>query len=86
MEYLERKYKSKIVDIRFRNKTFGYHSGTMKVVFGNGKVYFGSARTNYFLKAFFQTCVHVHHVMNVILSIYSINQTLHFMTVGMRLN
>ena len=53
VEYLEKKYKSKIVDVRFRNKTFGYHSGTMKVVFGNGKVYFGSARTNYFLKAFF---------------------------------
>ena len=53
VEYLEKKYKSKIVDVRFRNKTFGYHSGTMKVVFENGKVYFGSARTNYFLKAFF---------------------------------
>lgn len=52
-EYLENKYKSKIVDVRFRNKTYGYHSGTMKVVFESGKVYYGSARTNFFLRAFF---------------------------------
>ncbi len=52
-EYLEKKYKSKIVDVRFRNKTYGYHSGTMKVSFESGKVYYGSARTNYYLRAFF---------------------------------
>mgnify|MGYP004474188087 CR=1 FL=1 len=53
VEYLESKYKSTIIDVRFRNKTYGYHSGTMKVLFENGKVYYGSARTNYYLKAFF---------------------------------
>lgn len=52
-EYLEKKYKSKIADVRFRNKTYGYHSGTMKVLFENGKIYYGSARTNYYLRAFF---------------------------------
>lgn len=51
--YLEKKFKSQIVDVRFRNKTYGYHSGTMKVSFKNGKVYYGSARTNYYLRAFF---------------------------------
>ena len=52
-EYFEKKYKSKIADVRFRNKTYGYHSGTMKVLFENGKIYYGSARTNYYLRAFF---------------------------------
>ena len=52
-EYLEKKYNSKIADVRFRNKTYGYHSGTMKVSFENGKIYYGSARTNYYLRAFF---------------------------------
>lgn len=53
VEYLETKNKSKIIDVKFRNKTYGYHSGTMKVSFENGKVYYGSARTNYYLRAFF---------------------------------
>ena len=50
---METEYSSKIADVKFRNKTYGYHSGTMRIAFENGKVYFGSARTNFFLRAFF---------------------------------
>ena len=72
-EYLEEKYRSKIIDVRFRNKTYGYHSGTMRVVFENGKVYLASARTNLFLKAFFSdlcsrpSCYNCHfkHIQHV---------------------
>lgn len=54
VEYIERKYKSKIKKINFRNKTYGYHVGTMKIEFENGKTYYGSARTDYMLKPFFK--------------------------------
>lgn len=53
-EYQEIKYKSKIKEAYFRNKTYGYHSGTMKLVFENNKEYFGSARVDYMLKSFFK--------------------------------
>ncbi len=52
--YQEKKYKSKIQKAYFRNKTYGYHSGTMKLVFENGKVYYGSARVDFMLKSFFK--------------------------------
>lgn len=51
--YQEKKNKSKIKQVAFRNKTYGYHSGTMKIVFENGKKYYGSARVDYMLKSFF---------------------------------
>lgn len=53
MEYQETKYKSKISYINFRYKTYGYHSGTMKVLFENNKKYYASARTDFMLKSFF---------------------------------
>lgn len=53
VEYQEKKYKSKISKVNFRNKTYGYHCGTMKLEFKNSKRYFGSARIDYFLKSFF---------------------------------
>ena len=53
VKYQEEKNKSKIKEIHFRNKTYGYHSGTMKLVFENGKEYYGSARVDYMLKSFF---------------------------------
>ena len=53
VEYQEKKNKSKINKINFRNKTYGYHSGTMKLKFENGKVYYGSARVDFLLKSFF---------------------------------
>lgn len=54
VEYQEKKYNSKIIEVHFRNKTYGYHSGTMKIVFENGKKYYGSARVDYMLKSFFK--------------------------------
>lgn len=54
VEYQEKKYKSKIKEVYFRNKTYGYHSGTMKIVFKNGKKYYGSARVDFMLKSFFK--------------------------------
>lgn len=53
VKYQTDKYNSKPVDIRFRNKTYGYHSGTMMVSFSNGKRYYGSGRVDYMLKAYF---------------------------------
>ncbi|MBR3258927.1 MAG: Coenzyme F420 hydrogenase/dehydrogenase, beta subunit C-terminal domain [Eggerthellaceae bacterium] len=44
---------SKAVEVVFRNKTYGYHSGTMKIAFANGSVYYGSARVDPMHKAFF---------------------------------
>lgn len=51
--YQTQKYGSKITEINFRNKTYGYHSGTMMLKFENGKCYTGSARVDYMLKSFF---------------------------------
>lgn len=45
--------KGKIKEINFRKKTYGYHSGTMQIVFQNNKKYNGSARVDYMLKSFF---------------------------------
>lgn len=53
INYQENRNKSKIKKIVFRNKTYGYHSGTMKITFENGKEYYGSARVDYMLKSFF---------------------------------
>lgn len=53
VQYQENKYNSKIKNVAFRNKTYGYHSGTMKLEFENGKKYYGSARVDYMLKSFF---------------------------------
>lgn len=53
VNYQEEKHKSKIKKVYFRNKTYGYHSGTMKIVFANNKEYYGSARVDYMLKSFF---------------------------------
>lgn len=54
VEYQEKRNNSKIKEAYFRNKTYGYHGGTMKLKFENGKTYYGSARTDYMLKAFFK--------------------------------
>ncbi len=53
LDYQKEKYCSDIVNVNFRNKTYGYHSGTMKIEFANGRVYYGSARVDYMLKSFF---------------------------------
>ena len=48
------KYNAEITSVAFRNKTYGYHSGTMRIEFSNGRVYCGSARVDYMLKSFFK--------------------------------
>lgn len=53
VEYMESRYGSKVTDVRFRNKTYGYHSSTMMVAFENGKNYYGSGRIDYMAKAYF---------------------------------
>lgn len=53
LDYQKNKYHSDIREVSFRNKTYGYHSSTMKICFANGKVYQGSARVDYMLKSFF---------------------------------
>lgn len=54
LKYQRERYKSDIKEISFRNKTYGYHSSTMKIEFDNGKKYYGSARIDYMLKSFFK--------------------------------
>lgn len=53
LNYQIQRYKSDIKSISFRNKTYGYHGSTMKISFNNGKEYYGSVRTDYYLKSFF---------------------------------
>ncbi|WP_010237902.1 Coenzyme F420 hydrogenase/dehydrogenase, beta subunit C-terminal domain [Clostridium arbusti] len=53
LDYHISKSHSSINEINFRMKTYGYHSGTMGIMFTNGKVYRGSARVDYMLKSFF---------------------------------
>lgn len=54
-KYLEyqQKHNGEIDQISFRNKTYGYHSGTMKIRFASGETYYGSARVDLMLKSFF---------------------------------
>lgn len=54
LHYQKNKYHSEIREISFRNKTYGYHSGTMKICFSSGETYLGSARVDYMLKSFFK--------------------------------
>ncbi|MBN1601395.1 MAG: Coenzyme F420 hydrogenase/dehydrogenase, beta subunit C-terminal domain [Chitinispirillaceae bacterium] len=54
IKYHEYRNKSKVRSVAFRNKTYGYHSSTMRVQFENGKVYSGSNRVDLFMKSFFQ--------------------------------
>ena len=53
VEYQREKFNAKPIEIRFRNKTYGYHSGTMLFVFENGKKYYGSGRVDHMLKSYF---------------------------------
>lgn len=54
VEFQKLIHKSNPIDIKFRNKTYGYHSGTMMIEFENGKKYYGSGRIDYMLKAYFK--------------------------------
>ncbi len=54
IKYLEYRNKSKVRNVVFRNKTFGYHSNTMRIEFESGKVYSGCNKVDLFTKSFFQ--------------------------------
>lgn len=54
IQYQEFRNKSKVRSVVFRNKTYGYHSNTMRIEFENGKVYSGCNRVDLFTKSFFQ--------------------------------
>lgn len=54
-EYLnwwETKVKSKIKYINCREKTYGYHSGSLVIEFENSKIYSGSNRVDPYMKCF----------------------------------
>lgn len=50
--YMQKRYGARMVGARFKHKTYGYHTSTMKVDFENGKTYFGSGRIDPYMKAF----------------------------------
>lgn len=52
VEMMENKFASKMVGAKFKHKTYGYHTSTMKVDFANGKTYYGSGRVDPYMKAF----------------------------------
>lgn len=52
LDWQEKCYKSKIQKVSCRKKTFGYHSGTLRIAFENKKCYNGSNRVDYYMKAF----------------------------------
>ena len=52
VDYMESKYHSKMIGARFKHKTYGYHTTTMKIDFQNGTSYFGSGRVDPYMKAF----------------------------------
>lgn len=57
LDEMQDKYGAKVVDAAFRNKTYGYHSHTMRLNFENGKVYFGSGRIDAMMKSFMSEIV-----------------------------
>ena len=52
MNFMEEKFNSKMVGARFKHKTYGYHTTTMKIDFDNGKTYYGSGRVDPYMKSF----------------------------------
>ena len=52
LKWQEKKYKSQIQYLNHRNKTYGYHHGTLVIKFKNGKTYSGSNRVDPFMKIF----------------------------------
>lgn len=53
MKKLEKKYKSEIVDIEFRNKISGWHNSSIKIKFKNGKVYRNPIVIDTYMRGYF---------------------------------
>lgn len=51
LDYLERKYNSKVVYIKAKNKELGWKNLTHKVLFKNGSTYYGTFSIDKFMKA-----------------------------------
>lgn len=51
--YLEEKYKSKIKDVRFRDKSYGYSAPTMFIEFKDGQIHSQTPAVKSYLRAFF---------------------------------
>lgn len=54
IDFLEDKYKGKITDVRFRDKSFGYASPTMSVEFDNYRVMSQNSDIKSYLRCFFK--------------------------------
>ncbi|MEG0663745.1 MAG: Coenzyme F420 hydrogenase/dehydrogenase, beta subunit C-terminal domain [Clostridia bacterium] len=52
LNWQKKRYKSEIVSMNCRNKTYGYHNGSLVINFKNGKKYSGSNRVDLFMKSF----------------------------------
>ena len=52
LDWQKKRYKGNIKYVICRKKTYGYHSGTLEIVFDNGRRYRGSNRVDYFMKSF----------------------------------
>ncbi len=52
LDFQTKRYKSSVMNVYFRKKTYGYHSGTLEIEFENGKHYKGSNRVDYYMKSF----------------------------------
>ena len=56
MDMLEKKYASKAVEIKFKNKTFGWHNFSMRVNFENGEEYCEDRWHDMFFIGYLQWC------------------------------
>lgn len=52
LKWIKAKYKSNITKVKFRNKTYGYHSSTMLIEFSNGRIYKKSGRIDPMMRLF----------------------------------
>ncbi|MDD3139239.1 MAG: Coenzyme F420 hydrogenase/dehydrogenase, beta subunit C-terminal domain [Lachnospiraceae bacterium] len=52
IDEMQKKYNSKFRSVKFRSKTYGYHSSAMRIEFVNGKKYIASGRIDPMMKAF----------------------------------
>lgn len=53
IEFLEKKYKSKIIDINFRDKKYGYYGTNIKITFENGRILEDCRDSKTYLKTMF---------------------------------
>ena len=52
LDSLEKRYKSKVVYVKPKSKDLGWHNLTLKIVFANGKTYYGTKDMDFYTKAF----------------------------------